>query len=183
MDRKVSGQSVKPSVFRSVRRYKEKLENTNDEIETLDNKAEDSYTGDDDDDEDVKHTVRTRSARLMKRPIVDEPVEDEKDVKEENEDEKQDEDEDSDEAKEAKAGPSKRWKRALYDKEKIEYASQLIENRMSNKEMALLLEMSIASLRKLKRKIIEGTADELIDRTEEHYTQLNNTSVDDSEFD
>lgn len=104
--------------------------------------------------------------------MIEEQVEDENDI------EKNDEDEDEDESKDEKAGPAKRWKRTLYDKEKIDYASQLIDNRVSNKEMALLLEMSIASLRKLKRKIIEGTADELIDRTEEHYTQLNNTNAD-----
>lgn len=38
--------------------------------------------------------------------------------------------------------------------------------------MAMLLEMSIACVRKLKMKILNGTVDELIDNSAEHYTKL-----------
>lgn len=67
-----------------------------------------------------------------------------------------------------------RKKRHVYvDREKVQYARELIENNLSNKEMSLLLEMSIACVRKLKTKILDGTAEELIDNSEEHYSNLN----------
>lgn len=66
-----------------------------------------------------------------------------------------------------------RKKRRLYvDREKVQYARELIENKLSNKEMSTLLEMSIACVRKLKMKILNGTEDELIDNSAEHYTKL-----------
>ena len=48
----------------------------------------------------------------------------------------------------------------------------MIENKLSNKEMSMLLEMSIACVRKLKTKILDGTVNELIDNSAEHYTKL-----------
>lgn len=64
-------------------------------------------------------------------------------------------------------------KRRLYvDREKVQYARELIENGLSNKEMSKLLEMTIACVRKLKMKILNGTVEELIDNSEEHYTNL-----------
>jgi transposase len=72
-------------------------------------------------------------------------------------------------------GDRKKRKRKIYlDREKVQYASELIENGLSNKEMCMLLKMSIACVRKLKMKILNGTAEELIDDSEEHYTQRNN---------
>lgn len=69
----------------------------------------------------------------------------------------------------------KRKRRAYMDREKVQYATELIENGLSNKEMSMLLEMSIACVRKLKTKILNGTAEELIDDSEEHYKRVNNS--------
>lgn len=66
-----------------------------------------------------------------------------------------------------------RKKRRMYvDPEKVQYARELIENKLSNREMSLLLGMSIACVRKLKTKILDGTVDELIDDSAEQYTKL-----------
>jgi hypothetical protein len=66
-----------------------------------------------------------------------------------------------------------RKKRRLYvDREKVQYARELIENKLSNKEMSMLLELSIACVRKLKMKILNGTAEELIDNSAEHYSKV-----------
>lgn len=70
-------------------------------------------------------------------------------------------------------------KRKLFvDREKVEYARELIENKMSNKEMSKLLELTIACVRKLKLKILNGTVEELIDDSEEHYTNIGKTATD-----
>lgn len=70
-------------------------------------------------------------------------------------------------------------KRKLFvDREKVEYARELIENKMSNKEMSKLLELTIACVRKLKLKILNGTVDELIDDSEEHYTKVGKGDTD-----
>jgi len=69
----------------------------------------------------------------------------------------------------------KRKRRAYMDREKVQYARELIENGLSNKEMSMLLEMSIACVRKLKTKILNGTAEELIDDSEEHYKRVNSS--------
>lgn len=71
--------------------------------------------------------------------------------------------------------PLRRKRRTYLDKEKVQYAKELIENGLSNKEMSMLLELSISCVRKLKMKIIDGTADELIDDSEEHYKNINDT--------
>lgn len=68
----------------------------------------------------------------------------------------------------------KRKRRAYLDREKVQYATELVENGLSNKDMSMLLEMSIACVRKLKMKILNGTVEELIDDSEEHYKNLNN---------
>lgn len=70
----------------------------------------------------------------------------------------------------AKPAPKKR--RLYVDREKVQYATELIENGMSNKEMSRLLDLTIACVRKLKLKILNGTAEELIDNSEQHYTSL-----------
>lgn len=83
----------------------------------------------------------------------------------------EDEDDD-DEAQDTTANPARKKRRLYVDREKVQYAKELIENKLSNKEMSLLLEMSIACVRKLKMKILNGTVEELIDNSEEHYTKL-----------
>lgn len=75
----------------------------------------------------------------------------------------------------------KRKRRAYLNREKVQYATELIENGLSNKEMSMLLEMSIACVRKLKTKILNGTAEELIDDSEEHYKRAINSSNDNKE--
>lgn len=67
------------------------------------------------------------------------------------------------------------------DREKIQYAKELIDNHLTNKEMSELLELSIACVRKLKSKIQDGTAEELIDNTEEHYKKKKTTEDSDGE--
>lgn len=74
--------------------------------------------------------------------------------------------------------PTTKKKRRLYvDREKVQYAKELMENRLSNKEMSMLLEISIACVRKLKTKINDGTVEELIDDSEEHYNKVNKPEV------
>lgn len=74
--------------------------------------------------------------------------------------------------------PSRKKRRLYVDREKVQYARELIDNKLSNKEMSMLLEMSIACVRKLKTKILNGTVEELIDNSEEHYTKLEKTKND-----
>lgn len=70
-----------------------------------------------------------------------------------------------------------RQRRQYYDREKIEYAIGLMENGLSNKEMSMLLELSIANVRKLKVSILNGTVGELIDDSAEHYSRLQDNIV------
>lgn len=81
-------------------------------------------------------------------------------------------DEEEDEAEDSSAQPIKKKRRLYVDREKVEYAKELIENKLSNKEMSTLLEISIACVRKLKTKIYDGTVEELIDDSEEHYNKI-----------
>lgn len=100
-------------------------------------------------------------------------------------------DDDEDFQNDSEIVASARKKRRLYvDREKVQYAKELIENKLSNKEMSMLLEMSIGELRfnfqmvnllkllsiacvrKLKMKILNGTVEELIDNSAEHYTKV-----------
>lgn len=67
----------------------------------------------------------------------------------------------------------KRQRRLYYDSEKVKYAIELMQNGLSNKEMSMLLELSIANVRKLKVNIINGTVDELIDNSAYHYSNAN----------
>lgn len=68
--------------------------------------------------------------------------------------------------------PVPKKRKFFVDRDKVEYAKELIENKLSNKDMGLLLEMSIACVRKLKMKILNGSVDELIDNNEEYYRNL-----------
>jgi transposase len=68
--------------------------------------------------------------------------------------------------------PPRKKKKFTVDREKVDYARELIENKLSNKDMSLLLEMSIACVRKLKTKILNGSVEELIDNNEEYYRNL-----------
>ena len=82
---------------------------------------------------------------------------------------------------EHESAPAPKKRRLYFEREKVQYAKELIENKLSNKDMAMLLEMSIACVRKLKLKILDGTADELIDDSEEHYTKLAKAETNDSD--
>jgi hypothetical protein len=138
---------------RTVRRWKDKLSKLKDETE---NSIQEG-------DETEEQARPARPVRLRKLKM--ETLED--DVEEDNVDEDEDFHEDSE------TTPAARKKRRLYvDREKVQYARELIENKLSNKEMSMLLEMSIACVRKLKMKILNGTVDELIDNSAEHYTKL-----------
>lgn len=66
----------------------------------------------------------------------------------------------------------KRQRRLYYDREKIKYAIELMENGLSNKEISMLLELSIANVRKLKVNILNGTVNDLIDDSEDHYSKV-----------
>jgi predicted transcriptional regulator len=79
-------------------------------------------------------------------------------------------DDDEEDTEPEKPAPKKR--KMFVDREKVQYARELIDNKLSNKEMSTLLEMSIACVRKLKMKILNGTVEELIDNSEEHYASL-----------
>lgn len=70
-----------------------------------------------------------------------------------------------------------RQRRPFYDREKIEYATELIQNGLSNKEISILLELSIANVRKLKFNILNGTTEELIDDSIEHYSKYQENKV------
>lgn len=66
----------------------------------------------------------------------------------------------------------KRQRKPYYDYEKVQYATELMQNGLSNKEMSMLLELSIANVRKLKVNILNGTVDDLIDDSLDHYTKV-----------
>lgn len=102
----------------------------------------------------------------MKRPIRAAKVKIERLVEEEEEDEEEEE------AQNEETLPPRKKRRLYVDREKAQYAKELIDNKLSNKEMSMLLEMSIACVRKLKMKILNGTVDEMIDNSEEHYAKL-----------
>jgi hypothetical protein len=106
-----------------------------------------------------KRPVRNKKVKLE---TLDDDIEDNDNV-----------DDDEDFHEDSETTPAARKKRRLYvDQEKVQYARELIENKLSNKEMSMLLEMSIACVRKLKMKILNGTVDELIDNSAEHYTKM-----------
>lgn len=70
-----------------------------------------------------------------------------------------------------------RQRRPFYNREIIEYATELIQNGLSNKEMSTLLELSIANVRKLKFNIGNGTINELIDDSIEYYSKYQDNKV------
>ena len=135
--------------FRSVRRWKERLNKAKDEPGPTVAEVFEKEKA-----EPPKRILRAKKAKV--EPIVEQ--------------ENEEEDELADQ--EASSEPSKKKRRMYVDREKVQYARELIENKLSNKEMSLLLEMSIACVRKLKTKILNGTVDELIDDSEEHYSNL-----------
>lgn len=139
--------------FRSVRRWKDKLGKVNEEA------GESSYAG-----EFSSPAVRVKSTRnpKAKRLNLDETYESSQEAEEEDEEDDH----------EPFAQPIQKKRRLFVDREKVQYARELIDNKLSNKEMAMLLEMSIACVRKLKLKILNGTVDELIDDSEEHYSKV-----------
>lgn len=132
---------------RSVRRWKERLNNVKDEPNAV--LKEDTV-------------VKMESTSPSKRPVRVTRLK-QKLVEEED---------DYFEGQEKVTEPSRKKRRLYVDREKVQYATELIENKLSNKEMSLLLEMSIACVRKLKTKILDGTVEELIDNSEEHYSNL-----------
>ncbi|CRK94536.1 CLUMA_CG008039, isoform A [Clunio marinus] len=133
---------------RSVRRWKDRLGKLKEESHTASKIIEEQMKGDN------KSSKRpTRMDSKLKQENVNETDED---VIEEEE----------------LSTPNNKKRRLTIDREKVQYAKELIENKLSNKEMSMLLEMSIACVRKLKMKILDGTVEELIDNSEEHYTKL-----------
>jgi hypothetical protein len=139
-------------LFRSVRRWKDKLSKVKDEPD------EASYSG----TASISPRVKLSRALRAKRPYLVENDESAKETEEEVEDKYFIQE----------TAPVQKKRRLYVDREKIQYARELIENQLSNKEMAMLLEMSIACVRKLKLKILNGTVEELIDDSEEHYTKV-----------
>lgn len=138
---------------RSVRRWKDRLAN-----ETKSENNEHDY-------EETDNAPRTM--KTTRRSVKVEP-------------DSQQEDEDLYyEEPQAEQTAQRTKKRKLFvDREKVEYARELIENKMSNKEMSKLLELTIACVRKLKMKILNGTVEELIDDSEEHYTKIGKGDTD-----
>lgn len=92
------------------------------------------------------------------------------------------EDVDTEDQQNQEAETTRKRRGFLLDREKIQYAKELIDNHLTNKEMSELLELSIACVRKLKSKIQDGTAEELIDNTEEHYKKIKKTEDPDGEI-
>lgn len=139
---------------------------------------------DEDKDVVIKYEVVKRPVRASARSQVRSSI---KEVEDDVEEEEREADEAQElEGNEGEVEPApKKIKRGYLDREKIEYAKELMDNKLSNKEMMVLLQVSTTVLRKLKKKILDGTADDLIDNSEEHYTKINQTEdVDpDSEFD
>lgn len=59
--------------------------------------------------------------------------------------------------------PTSKKRKLVIDREKLQYAKELFQNQLSFKEMAKLLDMSIGLVRRLKKKILDNTIEELID--------------------
>ncbi|CAO1408741.1 unnamed protein product [Diamesa hyperborea] len=59
--------------------------------------------------------------------------------------------------------PASKKRKLVIDREKLQYAKELFQNQLSFKEMAKLLDMSIGLVRRLKKKILDNTIEELID--------------------
>lgn len=59
--------------------------------------------------------------------------------------------------------PPTKKRKLIIDREKLQYAKELFQNHLSFKEMAKLLDMSIGLVRRLKKKILDNTIEELID--------------------
>lgn len=145
--------------FRSVRRWKDKLskiKNEESEAAELNESIESTIKDEDDEEDEQPLKPLKRSLRSIKPKL--EPVDDE--------------DEADEDVNEPTAQPARKKRRLYVDREKVQYAKELIDNKLSNKEMSMLLEMSIACVRKLKAKIQNGTVEELIDNSEEHYTKV-----------
>lgn len=140
---------------RTVRRWKDKLSKLKEDEENSILEGDESEAA--------------KKSPSSKRPVRIKKVK----VETFDEDAAEDNADDEDFQEDSEAVSATRKKRRLYvDREKVQYARELIENKLSNKEMSMLLEMSIACVRKLKMKILNGTVDELIDNSAEHYTKL-----------
>lgn len=137
--------------FRSVRRWKDKLGKVKNENASIEDASQDEIDGE---QEILDTKPQMRHGPASKRPTIDDDY-----VEEDN-------------VEEATTEPAPKKRRMLVDREKAQYAKELIDNKLSNKEMSMLLEMSIACVRKLKMKILNGTVDELIDNSEEHYIKF-----------
>lgn len=138
--------------FRSVRRWKDKLGKLKNENASIEDASQDEIDGE---QEILETKPQLRRVPASKRPTIDDEY-------------VEGEEENIEEA----TGPAPKKRRMLVDREKAQYAKELIDNKLSNKEMSMLLEMSIACVRKLKMKILNGTVDELIDNSEEHYIKF-----------
>lgn len=165
-------------IFRSVRRWKVKLGKLRDEggVATEADLLAEYPVKQEDTDEPVIRPTRVRAKRP---PVL--KVEPNSDDEEPEEAETEDEDWKED----AGDQPARKRQRLYFDKEKIQYARELIDNDVSNKEMSLLLEMPVASVRRLKMKFLDGTEDGTIDDSEEHKkaTKSRAATADDAEID
>lgn len=139
--------------FRSVRRWQDKLEKLKDEHASIDDASQDKIDGE---QEILEKKPLLRHVLTRKRPTTDEEY---AEGEEEN-------------VEEAIEPAPKKQRRMLVDREKAQYAKELIDNKLTNKAMSMLLEMSIACVRKLKMKILNGTVDEMIDDSEQHYMKF-----------
>ncbi|CAO1378253.1 unnamed protein product [Diamesa serratosioi] len=72
-------------------------------------------------------------------------------------------DDNDDDKDEATTKPTSKKRKLAIDREKLQYAKELFQNHLSFKEMAKLLDMSIGLVRRLKKKILDNTIEELID--------------------
>lgn len=117
------------------------------------------------DESQIKEDVQPKRSVRKRQPKIEQTDEDEAENEEEI-------------LEEAQHSEAPRKRRLYVDRAKVQYARELIENKLSNKEMSLLLELSIACVRKLKLKILNGTVDELIDNSEDHYNKLGRGRID-----
>lgn len=165
-------------IFRSVQRWKVKLGKLKDEggVATEADLLAEYPVKQEDTDEPVIRPTRVRAKRppvLKVEPNSDEEEPEEAEI------------EDEDWKEDAEDQPARKRRRLYFDKERIQYARELIDNDVSIKEMSLLLEMSAASVRRLKMKILDETEDDTIDDNEEHKktTKSSAATADDAEID
>lgn len=114
-----------------------------------------------------ERTVRRWKERLSKNPELTEEEDEETSVEDPPPREQ-----------EETVNKKKRQRKIYYDRDKVKYAVELINNGLSNKEISMFLELSIANVRKLKSNIINGTLSNIIDDSQYHYSKSNSDPLD-----